>query len=157
MKTFFKWLLVFMLIVFSTTGFMYCEKHFHDRTEKDSDISSLRYYSEEKEDNANVILMISNQDLDNIHINLSGDLDGKNIFKDSFYSGDQHYYTYYYLSLENGSHELKLETDDKTALILPIEIKDAQDKYYFYVTLHKEEGKHEIALPYKGNKPPGLD
>lgn len=157
MKTFFRWLLLFVIIALSTTGFMYCEQYFHDRTEKDSDISSLRYYSEEKEDNANVILMISNQDLDNIYINLKGDLDGKNIFKEMFYSGDQHYYTYYYLSFEKGSHDIKLEADDKTTLILPIEIKDEQDKYYFYVTLYKAEGQYEVVLSYKGDKPPGLD
>lgn len=69
-------------------------------------------YSEEKEKNANIIVMVSNQSFDVPDVRMSGTVDGLHIFDDDYSVGDQHQYAYYYVYTSPGEHEFEILAND---------------------------------------------
>lgn len=69
-------------------------------------------YSEEKEENANIIVMVSNQSFDVPKVQMSGTVDGLHIFDDKYSVGNQHQYAYYYVYASQGEHEFEIMANE---------------------------------------------
>lgn len=65
-------------------------------------------YSEEMEENASIIVMVSNQSFDVPSVQMSGTVDGLHIFDDKYNVGNQHQYAYYYVYTSPGEHEFEI-------------------------------------------------
>lgn len=78
------------------------------------DLGNLKgEYSKDLEKGAKLILMISNQSFYNDEVNLSIYIDEKLLVNETYFVGDQHSYSYYYISLEEGEHEISVEYNDE--------------------------------------------
>lgn len=65
-------------------------------------------FSEQKEENASVIVMVSNQSFEVPKVQMSATVDGLHIFDDEYHVGTQHEYSYYYVYASPGEHEFEV-------------------------------------------------
>jgi len=94
------------------------------------------YYSEEKMQNSNLIVTVTNQSFEKPKINAIGYVDDEKFFSDTFRVANQHRVTYFYKSLINGQYSFKVVTTDNIVNSIDIDIDN--DKKYVYVSLYED-------------------
>lgn len=94
------------------------------------------YYSEEKMQNSNLIVAVTNQSFEKSKIKAIGYIDDEKFFSDIFIVANQHRVTYFYKSLINGKHSFKVVTSDD--LVNSVDIDIDNDKKYVNVSLYED-------------------
>lgn len=119
------------------------------------EISGDRSFSQEKVEESNLIIMISNQSFDNPEVRIKGYINGEKLFEDSFEVGIQHLVSYYYLNLEEGEYNLSFESEDDAILSDVITIDEEQ--LWVYLTYWKDDNTDSHMDIFKQNEPLRID
>lgn len=107
-------------------------------------------YLVETEDEANLVLLITNQSFETPKIKLEGIIDDGIVFNGKYKVKDQHEVTNYYVKLPAGKHTLKVASEDAN-LEDEFEIKE-EDKLWIAVSYWSFEDKESIIHIHKQNK-----
>lgn len=102
-------------------------------------------YSEEKEDNASIIVMVSNQSFDVPNVKMSGTVDGLHVFDDNYSVGDQHQYAYYYVHASPGEHEFKIKAND-ISITETVDINEGEPLWICLSYWNSENEEEQISV-----------
>lgn len=123
------WIILSILLLFIVSTVM--------NNDGEDEISHKKYsenglYSEEKSENSNLEVVVSNQSLVNPTVQLSCLLDGIELFDMKFKAEDQHAVSYFYQDVDEGEHVLRVASEDGQVEEYTFEI--GPEKKYFYIT-----------------------
>lgn len=107
-------------------------------------------YLVETEDEANLVLLITNQSFKTPKIRLEGIIDDGIVFNGKYKVKDQHEVTNYYVKLPVGKHTLKVASDDAN-LEDEFEI-EAGEKLWMFISYWSFEDRESLINIHKDNK-----